>query len=106
LFGIVYEPHNLVADGALAITNAFVNVFKNQSIVRIMCWVQMQRNADKHLNSNDLKEFKDDILKDISVLQKCISTKHFQYACDLFFLKWQSKNNVSLNSFLDYFKNE
>jgi hypothetical protein len=106
LFGVIYEPHILVADGALAITNAFVNVFKNQSIVRIMCWVHMQRNADKHLNSNDLKEFKDDILKDISVLQKCISTKHFQYACDLFFLKWQSKNNVSLNSFLDYFKNE
>jgi hypothetical protein len=87
LFGVIYEPHIWVVDGALAITNAFVNVLKNQSKVRIMCWVILQRNGDTHLNGIDLNEFKDDILKDISDLQKCISTKHFEYACDLFFSK-------------------
>jgi hypothetical protein len=106
LFNHNYEPYVLVADGALAITNAFVNVFKNQTFVRIMCWVHMLRYTEKRLNSTELKEFKDNILKDIHILQKCISQKHFQYACGLFFTKWQTINNASLNNFLDYFNNE
>ena len=100
LFNILYEPYILVADGAHAITNAFVNIFNNQNIIRIMCWVHMYRNVDKNLNGSELKLFKDDILNDITILQRCISSQHFQYACDLFFKKWQIINNDSLNAFL------
>ena len=36
LFNIVYNPNILIADGAVAITNRFLNVFRPEYYVRIM----------------------------------------------------------------------
>ena len=106
LFCIVYNPNVPIADAAGAITNGFYNVVKPELFLRIMCWVHMFRNVDKHLNGTDLKNFKDEIITDIKVIQKSKSKENFDYLASLFASKWKLKKNLAINAFLEYFHKE
>jgi hypothetical protein len=106
LFNAVYNPNILIADGAGAITNGFQNVFRPEFFIRIMCWIHMLRNVEKQLNSVGLKEYKEQIISDIKIIQKSFSKEHFNYSIHLFTTKWQSKNISEINSFLHYFDKE
>ena len=104
-FKVIYDPNILVADGASVITNGFKNVFRGSNFIRVMCWVHMLRNVEKRLNG-DLSIHKDAILSANNILQKSISTMHFNYASGLFLAKWRAKDETPLNDFLIYFENE
>jgi hypothetical protein len=106
LFNVVYNPNILIADGAGAITNGFQNVFRPEYFIRIMCWIHMLRNVEKQLNSVGLKEYKEQIISGIKIIQKSFSKEHFNYSIHLFTTKWQSKHISEINSFLHYFDKE
>jgi len=100
-----YSPKILIADGAEAITNGFIQIFQ-ECLIRIMCWAHVVRAIDKRLNISGIKDYKDDILIDIYALQLSFSPVYFKYASGLFLQKWRQKNSDHINEFLIYFETE
>jgi hypothetical protein len=100
-----YSPKILIADGAEAITNGFIQIFQ-ECLIRIMCWAHVVRAIDKRLNISGIKDYKDNILIDIYALQLSFSPVYFKYASGLFLQKWRQKNSDHINEFLIYFETE
>ena len=44
----------------------------------------MLRNVEKQLNSVGLKDYKEQIILDIKIIQKSFSKEHFNYSVQLF----------------------
>jgi hypothetical protein len=95
------EPEVLVADAAHSIQNAFKLVFGSDEEI-IMCWAHMRRNVSKKIESLVKPENKARVLEDIEKLQKVSSQELFGKATNLFFEKWNTKED----SFLLYFEAE
>lgn len=94
-----FEPTTLIADGAMAIRNAFYNVFESAEL-DIMCFAHVIRNIRKR--SFAMRNKKQLILDDIRKTQSAPSRVIFQLMTDLFCQKWQQLEP----NFIDYSMND
>ena len=92
-YHLEWQPSILLADGAEAITNAFVNVFGIPA-VHIMCYFHIVQNV--HLRSLG-SHVCGAICADIHVLQLCQNLEVFKTASSLFLTKWWKVNDSKIN---------
>ncbi|CAF4368506.1 unnamed protein product [Rotaria sp. Silwood2] len=90
----------LIADGAEAISNAFLKVFGTDHNV-VMCWFHMRENVEKNLYLVEDKALHGDIMNDIETLQLSTNKNVFDIATRLFLKKWKNEEK-----FIQYFSNE
>ena len=90
----------LIADGAEAISNAFLKVFGIDHNV-VMCWFHMPENVEKKLYLVEDKALHDVIMNDIETLKLSTNKKVFDIATRLFLKKWKSEEK-----FLQYFSSQ
>lgn len=88
------NPKYLISDAAGAIRQAFISVFGGECI---MCWAHMYRCYKKHLHLVESEQSREDLKKDIKLLQLCPDPETFKKASQLFFRKWKSETK-----FLEY----
>ncbi|CAF2069736.1 unnamed protein product [Rotaria magnacalcarata] len=88
----------LIADGAEAISNAFLKVFETDHNV-VMCWFHMRKNVEKKLYLVEDKALHGDIMNDIETLQLSINKNVFGIATRLFL-----KNERMKTNFFDIFQ--
>lgn len=100
LTGTVFQPRILISDAALAIRNAFVLVFPDHDLM-VMCFVHVLRNVEKNRDKYK-KDHKNEIIKDIMVMQLAPSCEIFDSLASLFIIKWKKKDA----SFASYFKKQ
>ncbi|CAF1030510.1 unnamed protein product [Brachionus calyciflorus] len=86
LFDYNYRPRTLIADGAEAITNGFINAFdyENLDFKRVMCWAHVLRNFDKRIYFITEEANRNLIKEDIKELQKSYCTELFNCGYELF----------------------
>ena len=94
-----FKPTILVADGAAAITNGFIQAF-GELIKRVMCWAHMIRKVDDKLSHIDDANIKLEIRDDICTLQLARNEKIFTKASSLFLLKWNRVDCQSVKKFI------
>lgn len=82
----LYAPKILMRDAALAIHNAFISVFGNDT-KSLMCVAHVARALDRRPVESHVK--KDDIKKDFSLLRLAYSKEVFDVGCQLFLTKWR-----------------
>lgn len=102
-----FKPDILIADGAEAITNGFMNAFDYKSIddfTRVMCWAHVLRAVDVKAKPIEEK-LRDQILLDIYAIQLSPSPEHFKIATDLFKKKWSARDST-IDTFVNYFESE
>ena len=90
----------LIADGAEAISNAFLKVCGIDHNV-VMCWFHMRKNVEKKLYLVEDKALHDVIMNDIETLQLSTNKKIFDIATGLFLKKWKNEEK-----FLQYFSSQ
>lgn len=94
----------LVADGAMAIRNAFSTVF-GKDTDQIMCWAHMKKcvreNVKSHIQCNETKKL---ILADIDRLKIANSPMEFDKAVKLFKKQWKKEEGFA--AFYVYFEKE
>lgn len=96
-FEEAFEPTTLIADGAMAIRNAFYKVFKSARL-DIMCFAHVIRNIRKR--TFVMKNNKQLIIDDIRKIQSAPNRATFEMMSKLFCEKW-----VNLESnFIEYFQ--
>ena len=88
----------LIADGAEAISNAFLKVFGIDHNV-VMCWFHVRKNVEKKLYLVEDKALHDVIMNDIETLQLSTNKKVFHIATRLSLKKWKNEEK-----FLQYFQ--
>ena len=89
-----------IADGAEAISNAFLRVFGiNHNVV--MCWFHIAEKCRKKLHFVEDKALNDVIMNDIDTLQLSTNKSVFDIATRLFLKKWKNEEK-----FLQYFSSE
>ncbi|CAF1056797.1 unnamed protein product, partial [Brachionus calyciflorus] len=84
LYQVDYKLEALIAVGAEAITNGFMNAFGFKStneFVRIMCLAHVHRDVEQRTKSLDNSK---QIRADIDLLQISPNTKFFELAFNLF----------------------
>lgn len=97
LFQEVFEPTTLIADGAMAIRNAFYNVFESAHL-DIMCFAHVIRNVRKRPFA--MKNNKQLIIDDIRKIQSAPNRATFEMMSKLFCGKW-----IELEpNFIEYFQ--
>ncbi|CAF4575171.1 unnamed protein product [Rotaria sp. Silwood2] len=79
----------LIADGAEAISNAFLKVFGTDHNV-VMYWFHMRKNVEKNLYLVEDKALHGDIMNDIETLQLSTNKNVFDIATRLFLKKWKN----------------
>ena len=72
---------------------------------RVVCWSHVDRNCQEKTNGIP-EETKDKIIADIHSIQIMPSTKAFEKAIELFFIKWESEESSLSKAFLEHFKKE
>lgn len=94
----VFKPRILISDAALAIRNAFALAFPDYDFM-VMCFVHVLRNVEKNKDKYK-KENKQEIIKDILIMQLAASRETFDMLAVLFIAKWTKREKV----FAAYFK--
>ncbi|CAF5002357.1 unnamed protein product, partial [Rotaria magnacalcarata] len=90
----------LIADGAEAISNAFLKVFGIEHNI-VMCCFHMRKNIEKRLYLVEDKALHHEIINDIQTLQLFKNKKVFDIATRLCLKKWKNEEK-----FLQFFSNE
>lgn len=85
-FETKFGPTTLIADGALAIRNAFFSVYFDTADLGIMCFPHVLRNIMKQ--SFAVKTNKWLIISDIKKIQQSSNRDMFNMLCHLFCKKW------------------
>ncbi|RMZ99193.1 hypothetical protein BpHYR1_051645, partial [Brachionus plicatilis] len=108
IFNFEYKPDTLIADGAEAITNGFMECYGYSSVNefnRVMCWFHMKKKVEQELKKN----FGDESL--IKKIEADVDKMHYAFDSNIFFicvklfmLKWKKMEGT--DKFLDYFKKE
>lgn len=98
-FEASFEPKTLIADGAMAIRNAFYNVFDSAEL-DIMCFAHVTRNIRKRPFA--MKNNKVLILDDIRKIQSAPSSAIFEEMTKLFCQKWKPLEP----NFIEYFESQ
>ncbi|CAF1043138.1 unnamed protein product [Brachionus calyciflorus] len=107
IYNYEFKPEILIADGAEAITNGFINAFNYKSIDEfnlVMCWAHVHRAIDTRTKSID-ESLRSQIRTDINLIQLSPSPEHFRLLCTLFTLKWSKKDPI-IDNFFNYFESE
>lgn len=84
IYAYEYKPEALIADGAEAITNGFMNAFGYDSIhsfIRVMCWAHVHRAIEIRTKSLENPKL---IRDDINLLQLSPNKLFFNFAYGLF----------------------
>lgn len=89
-----------MSDAAPAIRNGFKAVFGYEKSV-LICWFHVRKNNGLKLNLVLNKKFREEIIKDVDLIQLAQSKHNFSEATRLFFIKWKSEK-----PFLGYLKEE
>lgn len=100
LTGTIFNPRVLISDAALAIRNAFAMAFPDHDIM-VMCFVHVLRNVEKNKDKYK-KENKDEIIKNIMIMQLASSREIFDMLAALFIRKWKKREPT----FAAYFKKQ
>lgn len=96
--GLTFQPKILIADASEAITNGFSSIF-NYEFTRVYCWAHVVRNIIKKMKELKInEEIRNEIMKDIHILQQSHNISNFKAASILFANKWGKYKN-----FIDYF---
>lgn len=98
-FETSFDPTTLIADGAMAIRNAFYNVFASAAL-DVMCFAHVIRNIRKRPFA--MKNNKQLILDDIRKMQSSPSRAIFEKMAELFCEKWEPLEP----NFIDYFRSQ
>lgn len=79
------HPTHVLADAAYSITNAITAAFP--SATRLMCWAHAIKNIDQKLKSLET-EIKEQIRREIQLLQYAMSEEQFQNSMFVFTKKY------------------
>lgn len=102
-FNFIYNPTVLVCDAAKAISDAFKKSFTGNKTV-IICFFHVMFNVKNRLASIKNNKMKNEIMEDISIIQRSYDYYMFMNAFTLFEQKWIGVSSV-IRTFIVYFKN-
>lgn len=98
-----YCPSVLVADAAEAITVGFREVI-GDGFLRVTCWAHVNPAYEKRLICIKDKAVRNEINKEIHLLQVCSDPDVFKQASLLWLKKWQRSSVTGVTDFVSYFK--